>query len=388
MKKLLIVMAVVVLALALVACGGETATTTAGTENTTAPEVTTGAPEVTTAAPTVETTVPTVETTAPAVTTEAPVTTEEPADEIPPVQAEIEAWMETAWWNQVHRMNPITREKNADGSVSYIWSLTIKAESGLFPQLGEDHEKYPNTPTIQLTTAEGAWMYIKDVNKDTDYTKYPVVASSWKTARWCDMWFEAEGFVPEGDGEYDMFLFFVSPECSTNPGEYVYVWALEETWSYTAPIKIGDPVVDAALVDAYRCTLHRHSVRADISWANGSNAPEGFDATTFPAMNFNFSVKAEDGYFSGNDVWQAIIPEGAFAYLKGPDDTEFTRYEVDYMLLERHCDMWFTLKGFTPEAGVQYKMVLCFMSGVGAKYEYSWHYVYTTDWVAGAGDPA
>ena len=50
MKKLLIVMAVALLALALVACGGETATTTQG-----APAVTTAAPEITTTPATTET---------------------------------------------------------------------------------------------------------------------------------------------------------------------------------------------------------------------------------------------------------------------------------------------------------------------------------------------
>ena len=102
----------------------------------------------------------------------------------------------------------------------------------------------------------------------------------------------------------------------------------------------------------------------------------------------SFTVKAEDKLFEGEVAWQAIIPEGAYAYVKGPDDTEFTRYEIDYMLLERYCDMWFTLKDFTPEADTKYEMVFCFMSGVGATHEYAWHYVYTNDWVAGAGNPA
>ena len=374
MKKILIVMAVAALVLALVACGGETATTTEGTATTTTPVVTTGAPE-TTKAP--ETT--------------APETTEEPEPELPPVEAEIAAWMETAWWNQVHAKKPIQREKNADGSVSYVWALTIKAESGLFPTLPAEHEVYPGMPTIQLTTAEEAYVYIKDVNKDTDYTKYPVIASSWKTARWCDIWFEAEGFVPTADGEYDMFLFFKSPEYSTNPGEYVYIWALEDVWTYNAPIVFGDPVVDAAIIDGYRCSLHRHSERADVSYADNDNAPEGFDPATFPVNNFNFTIKAEDNLFpSGTDSdgnrtesFAEIIPEGAYAFVKGPDDTEFTRYECDYMLTERWCDMWFTLKDFTPEAGTKYEMVFCFMSGVSATHPFTLHYVYTTDWVAG-----
>ena len=389
MKKLLIVMAVALLAIALVACGGETATTTDGGNNgvaTTTPAVTTPKNETPATNPTSDTgTITTAPTTStvPATTSKAPETTT-PPETYPPVETIINELIETSWWNQVHRKNDIAYSLNADGTKSYTWSLTIKAESGLLPQLGEDHPEYPNTPTIQLTSAEGARVFIKDVNKDTDYTEYKV--TNWRTERWCDIWFEAEGFVPTADGEYDMFLFFVSPEYSTNPGELIYVWALEETWTYNAPLVTGDNKVDADLAAAYRCTLHRHSERADISWIigeDGSSAPEGFDASAFPKMNFNFTIKAEDQLFVGEPAWQAVIKEGAYAYVKGQNDTEFTRYELSYMHLARHCDMWFALDGFTPVENEKYEMVVLFKAGVGATHEYDWHYVYTNDWVAG-----
>ncbi len=383
MKKLLIVMAVAILAIALVACGGETATTTKGTSNETTPAVTTPkveAPESTNTG--VVTTVPA--TTVPATSTVPATTTPETTEYIPPVEKQINELMETSWWNQVHRQNSIAYSLNEDGTKSYTWSLTIKAESGLFPQLGEDHPEYPNTPTLQLTTAEGARVFIKDVTKDEDHTEYKV--TNWRTERWCDIWFEAEGFVPTADGEYDMFLFIVSPEYSANPGELVYVWALEELWTYNAPLVTGDPKVDADLAAAYRCTLHRHSERAEVSWIigdDGSNAPEGFDVSAFPKMNFNFTIKAEDQLFVGEPAWQAVIKEGAYAYVKGKNDTEFTRYELSYMHLARHCDMWLALDGFTPVENEQYEMVVLFKAGVGATHEYAWHYVYTEDWVAG-----
>ena len=175
-----------------------------------------------------------------------------------------------------------------------------------------------------------------------------------------------------------MFLFFVSPEYSAYPGDYVYVWALEELWTYNAPVVIGDPVVDAAILDAYRCTLHRHNEKYDIT--HTQTQPDDF-----PTNTFSFTVKTEDRLFDRNlESFREITPEGAFAYIKGPDDTEFTRYDCDYMLTERWCDMWFTLKDFTPVAGAQYEMVFCFFSGVGATHPYSLHYVYATDWIAGA----
>ena len=96
MKKLLVVMVVVLLALSLASCGGETATTTKATATTTAPATTTVVPETTeahatTMVPTTtvvpETTTPTTTTpvtTVPVVTTTVPTTTvKEETPEIP-----------------------------------------------------------------------------------------------------------------------------------------------------------------------------------------------------------------------------------------------------------------------------------------------------------------
>ena len=369
MKQLVMIIAVAALLLALVACGGET-TTSETPKTTTLPTTTTSVP----AATTTETTLPTVETKLPVITTQAPVTAQPPRPSAP-VEAEIQALKETAWWNQVHRMNPLQREKNADGSISYIWSLTLKAESGLFPVLSEDHETHPETPTLQLTTAEGAFVYIKDLNKDTDYTKYQV--ANWKTARWCDIWFEAVGFVPEEDGEYDVFLFFVMPEYSAHPGDYVYVWGVDDGWIFDDKFFCIDPAIDPEILDAYRCSLYGHSEKYDVT--HTATQPENF-----PTNTFNFTINPEDGLFPTPESFQEIKPESAYAYVRGLYDTAFTRYDCDYMLTESNCDMWFTLKDFTPEAGEEYEIVFLFMSGASATYPNSPHYVYTNGWIAGA----
>ena len=274
-----------------------------------------------------------------------------------------------------------------DGTVRYIFSLTLKAKSGLFLNIPEDHETYPNLPGIQLTTGEGAVVYIRDTNKDEDFTKYPVKEGSWRTARWCNIRFEADGFVPAADGDYEMYLFFTLPDvegATPYPGEEIYVWVLEDAWTSGDFFKI-DPIIDAVIMEAYQCNLDSYNEKYDIS--HTETKPENF-----PTNTFNFTIKAEDGFFpSGTDSdgnrtesFAEIIPEGAFAYVKGPNETEFTRYECDYMLTERDCDMWFTLKDFTPVAGTRYEMVFFFISGKSATLPYALHYVYANDWIAGA----
>lgn len=375
MKKLFVVMLIALFILAFAACGGETASTTQGTSAITTPAVTT--PVVTTP---MTTTVAEITTTLPATTpgTTTPATTAY----IPPVQKEIEEKIKTAWYNEVHRMNPIEYSKNADGTMSYIFSLTIKVESGLFLNIPEDHPEHPNLPGIQLTTGEGAVVFIKDTKKDEDFTKYPVKEGSWKTARWCDIWFEADGFVPTRDGDYEIYLFFTLPDvegATPYPGEEIYVWALEDAWPSGGFFMI-DPIVDDVIIDAYKCSLDSYNEKYDVS--HTETKPENF-----PTNTFNFSIKAEDALFpslENGESFREIIPEGAFAYIKGPDDTEFTLYECDYMLTERNCDMWFTLKDFTPVAGTRYEMVFCFISGKSATHPYALHFVYAQDWIAGA----
>jgi len=371
MKKLFVVMLIALFILAFAACSGETASTTKDTSAITTPAVTT--PVVTTP---MTTTVAEITTTLPATTSGT--TTSATTAYIPPVQKEIKEKIKTAWYNEVHRMNPIEYTKNTDGTMSYIWSLTIKAESGLF-------ENFPDYG-IQFTTGEGAVVYIKDTNKDEDFTKYPVKADSWKTARWCDICFEADGFVPTPDGDYEIYLFFTLPDvegATPYPGENVYVHA-PEPWTsggLCGDWIIIDPIVDDIILDAYQCNLDSHNKKYDIS--HTETKPENF-----PTNTFNFSIKAEDALFpslENGESFAEIVPADTFAYIKGPNETEFTRYECDYMLTERNCDMWFTLKDFTPVAGARYEMLFCFMSGKSATYPDSLHYVYARDWIA--GDP-
>jgi len=387
-------MAVAILALALVACGGETATTTDGGNNgaaTTTPAVTTPKNEapatnptsdngtITTAAPT--TAAPTTGT-LPATTSKAPETTT-PPETLPPVEALINELMDTAWWDTISRKS-ITYTHNDDGTTGYVWSLSMANAQQYLPVLPEDHPDYPSQPTLQHTTAEGARVFIKDMTKDTDYTEYKV--TNWKTSRWCDIWFEAEGFVPTPEAQYDVYLFFVSPELATNPGEYIYVWPLEDPWTYNPPTLTGNAEVDAIIDTAYQVQAHRHSQRWDISYPTDANAYD-FDPATFPTMNFNWTY-ASDNTFphldGGEKAWQYINKENGYAYIRLQGSTEeFVRYDIDYMLLARHCDMWFTLKDFTPVENQAYEMVVFFTSGYGAAHEYALHYVYVDGWIAG-----
>lgn len=136
----------------------------------------------------------------------------------------------TAWWQQVKTVHGIDCIKNADGSERYTFGLTIDSDSGFFPYLPDDDDPtHPGTPTLELTSAEGARVFIKDMNKDDGYTEYKV--TNWNVLRWCDIYFEAEGFVAEEGAEYDMYLFFIMPEGTPHPGEYCFVWALDETWT-------------------------------------------------------------------------------------------------------------------------------------------------------------
>lgn len=365
MKKLFVIMLIALFILAFAACGGETASTTQGTA-TTPKDVTT-----TPTAPVVTSTTPT--TTLPATTpgTTTPATTAY----IPPVQKEIKEKMKTAWHNEVRRMNPIEYSKNADGTMSYTWSLTITAGSGLFLNF-PDYD-------IQLTTGEGAVVYIKDTNKDEDFTKYPVKEGSWRTESWCNIRFEAEGFIPEPATEYEIYLFFTLPDvegATPYPREDVYVHTPEPECPLCIDPIIFDPGVDDCILDAYKCRLDSHSEKYDIS--HTETKPENF-----PTNTFNFSIKAEDCFFpslENGESFAEIIPEGAFACIKSPNEPEFTLYECDYMLTERNCNMWFTLKDFTPVAGARYEMVFCFISGKSATHPYALHFVYANDWVAGA----
>ena len=381
MKKILIVMAVAALVLALVACGGETATTTKGTATTNTPVVTTGAPTAETTVPTVETTVPTAETTATPETT-VPATTAVPSEPTP-VYDEINTLMETAWWSGTSRRS-LQIAHHEDGTTGYVWGLTM-SDVSMLPTLPEDHPTNPLQPTLQLSTAEGARCFIKDMNSDVDYKEYPV--TNWMVQRNSDFWFEAEGFVPVPNAEYDMFIFFVAPEESACPGEYIYVWNLESPWSYIPNVVSGDPEIDSIIETAYQVQVHRHSQRYDIIYPSEKTPAYDFDASTFPVMNFSWTY-ASDNTFphldEGQKAWQFINTETGFVYIrvKGSED-EFVRYDIDYMLLARHCDMWFTLADFTPVENQQYEMYVFFTSGYGAAHPYALHYCYNDSWIAG-----
>ena len=282
--------------------------------------------------------------------------------------------MEHAWWNEIQTDYRGFWQRSPDGAWHYIWPMTLKEKSNFFPILPEDHPVYPGKHTLELTTAEGAFAYIKDVNKDKDYTKYMV--TGW-TVNGNNLAFEAEGFVPTADGAYDMLLFFVAPEYSTHPGEYIYVWGLEETWYFNLPSidnHLSGPMACAA--ESYRCNLESHSTKYDRT--HTATNPENF-----PENTFNLTIKSEDGFFPTAESFQKIKKEFIFVYLKSKIDVEFVRYEIDYLLLEGNSDMWFTIKDFLPVSGEPYEMYVFFRSGEGAAHENMFHYVYASDWVTG-----
>ncbi|MBR6769238.1 MAG: hypothetical protein IKM34_07120 [Clostridia bacterium] len=382
MKKLLIVMVVALLAIALVACGGEeTPTTTKGDATTPkAPAVTT--PKDATTTPKDVTTTPKAPGTSTATTTPG-TTTPATTAYVPPVQKEIEQLMDISWWDNATRKN-LSYTRHDDGTMGYVWQFSMENATDLLPVYPEDHPERPLQPTLQLTTAEGARCFIKNMATDEDYKEYKV--TNWRTQRHCDIWFEAEGFVPEPNVEYDMYIFFVSPEDATYPGELIYVCTLEIPWIYNPPTMTGNTEVDAVIDTAYQCQVHRHSKRWDISWPTDANAYD-FDPATFPTMNFSWTY-ASDNTFphldGGEKAWQYINTENGFAYIrvKGSEE-DFVRYDIDYMLLARHCDMWFTLDGFTPVENQEYEMVVFFMSGYGAAHPDSLHYCYADSWIAG-----
>ena len=382
MKKLLIVMVVALLAIALVACGGEeTPTTTKGDATTPkAPAVTT--PKDATTTPKDVTTTPKAPGTSTATTTPG-TTTPTTTAYVPPVQKEIEELMDISWWDNATRKN-LSYTRHDDGTMAYVWQFSMQNATDLLPVYPEDHPEKPLQPTLQLTTAEGARCFIKNMATDEDYKEYKV--TNWRTQRHCDIWFEAEGFVPEPNVEYDMYIFFVSPEDATYPGELIYVWTLEIPWIYNPPTMTGNAEVDAIIDTAYQCQVHRHSKRWDISYPTDANAYD-FDPATFPTMNFSWTY-ASDNTFphleGGAKAWQYIDTKSGFAYIrvKGSEE-DFVRYDIDYMLLARHCDMWFTLDGFTPVENQEYEMAVFFMSGIGAAHPYALHYCYADSWIAG-----
>ena len=366
-SKLILAVLLLFVLVVMAACGDTPAETTENT--TTAPKTTSS----------VATTVPTITTTVPVTTT-----TSEAPETLPPVEAEINAIRGTAHWQSIHRMNPITRQKDSDGSVSYVWSLTIEIADGLFPPLGINYSDLPPDRGMDRISSETVSVYIKDMMNDSDYTKYSIIPSSWKTARGCDIWFEAEGFVPNYDSFYDMYFVFNLPDDDSEtlyPGKQAYIWAEGEPWSCWLP-SVAVSSLEACLAESYHCTLISHNQKYSIEHTNGY--ANGTPPENFPTSPFSFTISNADGLFTSEEAWQAIYVEGACAYVMGGIDTEFTRYEIDYMLVEGQGDMWFTLKDFTPVAGETYEIYFFFMAGLGASHEYCWHYVHANDWIAGA----
>ena len=389
MKKLLVVAVIALLVMALVACGGdETPATTKGegavtTPVATGPAATEPKPQATEPAATAPASTALVTSTAPETTT-----TPETTEELSPMEQTIEALAVDAWWENTSRRN-LTYEIHENGSKSYLFTFSLSSAE-YFPAY--DHDNNPETPDIfslSNTSAEGARCFIKDMNKDEDYTEYKVI--NWKTQRGLDVWFEAEGFVPSADGAYDMYIFFLSGEGSTNPGEYVYIWQLESTWTYIPPFESDDAEIQSLLSKAYQCSIHRISKWYDYATAsskvgNDENGNPKLDEATFPVMNFNFTIVSDNTFphlDGGAKSWQNIEKDTAFAYIKGANDAEFTRYEINYMTLARHCDMWFTLEGFTPVENEVYEMYVFFTAGVGAAHPGALHYVYSKEWIAG-----
>ena len=275
---------------------------------------------------------------------------------------------ETWWWQQIESMQGITRVTKADGSVRYRFGLTIHSGSNLFPLLSD------GSSTLERIDLTNARVFIKRLQYDNDYTEYKV--SAWQVSNLYDLSFEVEGFVPEANVAYDMYLFFTLPEGTPCPGGWCYIWALGEPWTYLAPsVGVDDPI-QSIIADSYQCVIAQYNQKYSIEHTNGY--ANGTPPENFPTSPFSFTISNADGLFASEEAWQALTPEKAFAYIKGENYVFFDRYEIDYMLLEGQGDMWFTLKDFTHVAGESYEIYLFFQSREGDMY-----YVYANDWIAG-----
>ena len=93
---------------------------------------------------------------------------------------------------------------------------------------------------------------------------------------------------------------------------------------------------------------------------------------------FRLTCKAEGGHFSQETIHK-VTAEGAYVYLKDTTNGgEFVRYEIANLRIDRWCDFYITLDGFTPVAGVEYEVVFVFVGSEGSKCPGELHYMTTT----------
>ena len=93
---------------------------------------------------------------------------------------------------------------------TYEFRLTCKAEGGHFSQ-----------ETIAKTTAEGAYVYLKDITNGGEYVKYEI--ATLRTERWCDFFITLDGFTPVAGVEYEVVFVFVGAEGSKCAGDLHYM---------------------------------------------------------------------------------------------------------------------------------------------------------------------
>jgi len=88
--------------------------------------------------------------------------------------------------------------------------ITVKMDNGLFPTVDGVY-------SISSVTAEGAYVYIKDVTNNGEYVKYDV--ANYRSDAHYRMYITADGFEPVAGVQYDVWFFFIGGSLMKNPGE-------------------------------------------------------------------------------------------------------------------------------------------------------------------------
>ena len=267
---------------------------------------------------------------------------------------------EIGWWQHVKTVRGIARVKNADGSVSYRFGLTIHSGSNLFPLLSD------GSSTLERIDLTNARVFIKRLQYDNDYTEYKV--SAWQVSNLYDLSFEVEGFVPEANVAYDMYLFFTLPEGTPYPGEWCYIWALEEPWTLV-PLPTTPP-------DHFLAGDMEVSWWQALKWIDGITAFENADGST--RYTFGLTVDKEANDFFPDDSFAEISAEGAYVYIQKLNyETKHTKYQVKSLTATAEGRLEFEVLGFVPEQDARYDVFLFYIMPEGSLYPGEKGYVWT-----------
>ena len=369
MKKFIIVMLVALLALALVACGGETETTTQGEAGATTPAITTAAtpaatnPAVTTTAVTPAATTPVTTT---AVTTTAVTTT---APLIPVITTTVLAPANVKL--PMEGIKELTVDQSSIVFDKECWAADPPA--GAFD--GETNDTKLGSPYVDgnamlefsLTEAATVTYYTFYTGNDTapEYPRNPI---SWILyGKVGDEWVELSnvGLVNE-TGMKDVsatpfsYAIETSVECKDFKFEFITetVFQLNEIVMYANDATVTTPTA-AALLDGAE-VLRMHAI-AKIN-------KETYEIRTTFYPTDRFDVSSLDN----------VTARGAYAWVKDTTNNgEWVKYNVELITTSRGLDINFFLEeSFVPVAGVKYDMQFYFLGGEDSMFPGKIHAVY------------